>query len=118
MLAKITIYSLLYLSHKVVMTGQEKDDYLAHTNHVLFDMDLPMKYTVQVVRLCSYIVWFVIAAPIVRSVSVPLHTVTLLMMIQNTQWIRSSRYSLNVFPIIVVSYPPGGILVNVNILHM
>ncbi len=41
--------------------------------------------------------YHVIAAPYVRSVVMSLHTITLLMMIQNTQWTISSLYSLKYF---------------------
>ncbi len=40
----------------------------------------------------------VIAAPCVTSVVVPLHTITLLMTIQNDQWTMSSLYSIKSFP--------------------
>ncbi len=79
---------------------------------------LTITYTVEVVPLHSYIARFVIysggspstniycmvyyrviAASYIRSVVVSLHTVTLLMIIRNTQWIMSSLYSFNfVFP--------------------
>ncbi len=58
---------------------------------VLFVQDIYTKYTVEVVPLCTYIVWFVIAAPDVRSV-VSLRTVTLMMTIQNAIWTMSFLY--------------------------
>ncbi len=44
----------------------------------------------------------VIAAPYVRRVGVSLHTVTLLMTIQNVQWTMSSLYSLKLFLLLEV----------------
>ncbi len=54
---------------------------------ILFVLDLHMKYTVEVIPLCTNIVWFVIMW-YVRSVVVSLHTFTPLLVIRNapTLW--------------------------------
>ncbi len=58
---------------------------------------------------------FVIAAPYVRSIVMSLHTIILLMMIRNVQWIMSSLYSLKIFPEgMSINYGMGGWLASMG----
>ncbi len=60
-------------------------------------LEIPCEVVMDLIVPRGIVCYRVIADPYVRSVVVSLHTITLLMMIPNTQWTMRSLYPLKFF---------------------